>query len=87
MDVIVFEDDLVHQLYPLTIGRPAFAVSCGSYRLIDLVTRLGRPVEVVVRPHLKTITAADHPGVGVNPGAGKGPVLMVNARLVPSVAA
>lgn len=87
MDVIVFEDDLVHQLYPLTIGRPAFAISCGSYRLIDLVTRLGRPVEVVVRPHLKTITAADYPGVSIGPGAGKGPALMVNARLVPSVAA
>lgn len=87
MDVIVFEDDLVHQLYPLTIGRPAFAISCGSYRLIDLVTRLGRPVEVVVRPHLKTIIAADCPGVSVGPGAGKGPALMVNARLVPSVAA
>ena len=28
LNVLLFEDQLVSQLYPVTIGRPAFSLSC-----------------------------------------------------------
>ena len=40
MSIVLFEDPLVAQLDPTALGRPAFAITCGSYRLIDLVARL-----------------------------------------------
>ena len=35
MEIIVFEDRYVPRLHPITVGRPAYAISCGSYRLVD----------------------------------------------------
>jgi len=85
MNVVLFEDDLVPQLYPLTIGRPAFEVSCGSYRLLDLLTRLERPLRAVVRPHLQEKLKADWPDLSFGPPSSGGPILLINARLVPAV--
>ena len=85
MSVILFEDGLVPQLSPVTIGRPAFHISCGGYRLLDLATRLGQGVDYVVRRHLRDILRADHaafPWTPVRPG---GATLLVNARMVPSI--
>jgi glucose-1-phosphate thymidylyltransferase len=86
MSVILFEDHKVTQLFPVTIGRPAFAISCGSYRLFDLVARLDESWEALVRPHLRDVWAADFPHLADAAGTAEEPVLLVNARLVPSVA-
>ncbi|MBI3466839.1 MAG: glucose-1-phosphate thymidylyltransferase, partial [Planctomycetes bacterium] len=59
MSILLFEDELVSQLQPATIGRPAFAITCGSYRLIDLLTRFDGSVQTVVRPHLQPLEQAD----------------------------
>ncbi|MFO0265233.1 MAG: hypothetical protein ACK53V_26725, partial [Planctomycetota bacterium] len=37
MNVLLFEDEFVSRLYPITTGRPAFSTSCGSFRLLDWV--------------------------------------------------
>ncbi len=87
MNVTVFEDDLVAQLYPATVGRPAFQLSCGSYRLIDLLGRLERPVSALVRPHLREVLEADWPDLALGLPRRDGPILLVNARMVPSVTA
>ena len=93
MQIVVFEEEQVADLAPVTLGRPAFAISCGSRRLVDLLTELGGPVHAVVRPHLRAVLAADFPqfaSVGNDANAAMlhtGPTLWVNARLVPSVAA
>lgn len=86
MTVLLFEDDRVGQLDPVAIGRPAFAIACGSRRLIDLVERLPGPCYVRVRPHLAPLVGLDYPGLNQSP-VPAGPVLLVNARLVPSVGA
>lgn len=84
MPLILFEDRLVDQLYPITVGRAAFEIGCGSYRLVELVRRLGMTVEAVVRPHLRAVLAADAADL-VRPGvADDEPLLLVNARMVPS---
>jgi glucose-1-phosphate thymidylyltransferase len=85
MQIVVFEDKAVARLYPVTIGRPAMAISCGSYRLADLVARLGPPVRISVRRHLRHLCEADYPQWTAHGEADSGPLLLVNARLVPAV--
>lgn len=86
MRIVVFEDAQVEDLYPITIGRPAWAVSCGSFRLIDQLHALAHPVHAVVRPHLQPVVEFDYPDlVQSAPGADE-PALFVNARLAPSAA-
>ncbi len=87
MNLVVFEDERVAGLYPTTLGRPAFLLGCGSYRLWDLVERLGGATAAVVRPHLRAVLAADFPTLSSqNLDAGKS-TLWINARAVPSIAA
>lgn len=87
MSIVVFEDSRVPYLYPITIGRPAFAISCGSFRLIDHVRSLGQPIRCVVRPHLWEILKADYSDTVAPPNSSEPPTMFVNARLVPSVSA
>src|SRR5689334_1203445 len=91
MEIVVFEDEHVSRLYPITIGRPTYAITCGSFRLIDWLARLSRDLgwnlHGVVRPHLAAIQELDYPQfTSAAPKAGQ-PLLVVNARVVPSVSA
>src|SRR3954454_6834016 len=90
MQIAVFEDEHVSRLFPITVGRPAYAISCGSFRLIDWLDRLSRESKAtlhgVVRPHLAAIQQLDFPQFSAQPVASQTPLLAVNARLVPSVA-
>jgi UDP-N-acetylglucosamine diphosphorylase/glucosamine-1-phosphate N-acetyltransferase len=90
MQLIVFEDDAISRLYPITVGRPGFAMTCASYRLIDWLARLAEESRLslrgVVRPHLAAIQQLDFPQIDRRAPAAETPALVVNARLVPSVA-
>jgi glucose-1-phosphate thymidylyltransferase len=90
MQIIVFEDEQTSRLFPITVGRPAYAMTCGSYRLIDwlgvLATELQASLRGIVRPHLVTIQQVDYPQFTAVPTTGDGTAILVNARLVPSVA-
>ena len=83
MNIIVFEDELVTRLQPVTLGRPAYAISCGSYRLVDWLRELQCPLRGVVRRYLAEIQRIDFADLAQPPASGA--TLMVNARLVPSV--
>jgi UDP-N-acetylglucosamine diphosphorylase/glucosamine-1-phosphate N-acetyltransferase len=89
MQIVVFEDESVSKLYPITVGRPAYAISCGSYRLVDWLAHLSREhraeLRGVVRPHLAAIQQLDFPEFSRRAPTGELPLLLVNARLVPSV--
>jgi glucose-1-phosphate thymidylyltransferase len=91
MQIIVFEDQHVANLAPITLTRPAFAISCGAYLLIDLLMlladRYGAVLRVVVRPHLRAITAEDYPFLVQNKITGAAPLLLINSRLVPRASA
>lgn len=85
MSLVLFEDNHVDQLRPIVLGRPAFDVSCGGYRLIDLVDQIDGSRDCLVRAHLAEITKADFPArVGTKPAGNL--LAVVNASLVPSVA-
>jgi len=85
MNIVVFEDDQVAKLHPITLGRPTYAITCGGFRLVDWLTKMSPCVEGLVRPHLQAIQVLDYPhlarpaDVSTNSGC-----LAVNARLVPS---
>ena len=83
MAIVVFEDDRVERLYPIVIGRAAFAVSCGSFRLVDWLRLLSMPLRGVVRPHLQDILKCDFPELTHSVPDG-GPLLLVNARVAPT---
>lgn len=90
MQIVVFEDEWINRLFPITVGRPAYAMTCGSHRLIDwlglLSTERNATLRGIVRPHLATIQQIDYPQFTAVPANGENTTLLVNARLVPSVA-
>ena len=90
MRILCFEDKQVDRLRPAIIARPAYRISCGSYRLMDWVNDLvqqntGAKVFGHIRPHLRRIEnerlgspqPLQHHGQLVD---GE-PLLLVNARL------
>ncbi|MEX0678658.1 MAG: putative sugar nucleotidyl transferase [Pirellulales bacterium] len=85
MSVVLFEDESVALLDPVAIGKPAFTINCGSYRLLDIAGQLGQPLGARVREHLSAIAAADFPMLKSGGADAKSPTLWVNARTVPSV--
>ena len=89
MQIILFEDDATSRLHPITIGRPAYAMTCASYRLIDWMAKLsqetGAPLRGVVRPHLEEIQRQDFSPIDRRVPSTETPALLVNARLVPSL--
>jgi UDP-N-acetylglucosamine diphosphorylase/glucosamine-1-phosphate N-acetyltransferase len=91
MQIVVFEDELVSRLYPITVGKPAYATTCATYRLIDWLGQLSRETGIVlrgvVRPHLQELQRLDFPQISPHVPTVETPALLVNARLVPTVAA
>src|SRR6476646_5488007 len=89
MLLVAFDDRSVDRLFPITIGRAAYNITCGSYRLLDWLNELpsGRDaaVRVVVRPHLREIVQANLPQLFAPFSAGR-PILLVNARVAASKA-
>jgi len=88
MNLILFEDEQVEQLAPITHGRPAYAIGCGGARLIELLAELGcEPARCAVRPHLQAVEQANSRALFAADDSLEGRTLLVNARLVPSVGA
>ena len=86
MQIILFEDEVDSQLAPVAAAEPAFAVTCGSYKLAQLAGELGT-VYTVVRRHLAAVEAETFPQRVLPKQPLTPPVLAVNARLVPAVSA
>jgi UDP-N-acetylglucosamine diphosphorylase/glucosamine-1-phosphate N-acetyltransferase len=83
MQIILFEDALVDQLAPITIGRPAFSITCSGWRLDELLCDSLGKIQTSVRRHLREKQAANDPD-SVLGDAIMGPALVVNARVAPT---
>ena len=89
MNIILFEDAEVAGLDPVTTGRPAFSVSCGSFRLFELIGHLSDDddrVLAVVRPHLQDVVAADFPDFVTTLDPAIKWTCCINARVAPTAA-
>ena len=87
MQVICFEDDRVDRLRPITQARPAYAITCASFRLLDWLRRIPGDLTASIRPYLEVIQKLDYEldpwdGLSDDPDG----VLLVNARVTPAVA-
>lgn len=83
MNIIVFEDEQVTRLHPVSLGRPAYAITCGAFRLIDWLRTLGSPLRGIVRPYLAELQRIDF--LDLASPVAPGQTLLVNARMVPSI--
>ncbi len=92
MSIVVFEDNQCESLAPITTGRMAATVTCGSYRLIDLLANVKLPMYGISRSYLEPIQAIDYPALKVLNELTKfqgteGKVrLLLNARIAPTQA-
>ena len=59
INTLVYEDDLVRQLAPITTGRLAYVITCASYRLIDFLLPFAGPTVGLVRPHMQAVQEND----------------------------
>jgi len=84
IDCILFEDDAVEHLYPISLARPAYRISCGGYQLIELLSTQFRCLGWV-RPHLSGYQSNHFPELDQQVASDQ-KLLMINARVVPSVA-
>ena len=86
MQIICFEDDRVEQLRPITQARPAYAITCASFRLIDWLQRLSGTLSGSVRKYLEVIQELDYQ-LSPMPSdlSDADGLLLVNARLAPKV--
>lgn len=84
MNIIVFEDAGIEQLYPITTGRAAYSILCATYRFIDRFQELESPIRAIVRPYLRAIQKLDHPDLAQPLDTSQPWTLVLNARMVPS---
>ena len=88
MQIICFEDQHVARLNPITLARPAYAITCASLKLIDWLRLLSEEtsssLSVSVRPYLQTIQQLDE-GLLPPTRSESSDILLVNARLAPKV--
>jgi glucose-1-phosphate thymidylyltransferase len=85
VSIVVFESSDSQRLAPITTGRLAAAITCGSYRLVDLVDELDVETYYVARPYLSEIQRRDFPTLReLDAGTADSPTLMLNALIVPS---
>ena len=79
--IVLFEDHLLCDMSPVTLTRPAFAVTCACCTLYDIASAAGGGVGWVVRDYL-----ADCTGLRFSrQPLGAGPKLFLNASIVPDV--
>ena len=80
MHIVLFEDHITAENRPITLARPAFAVSMAGSTLHDIARDCGSSVGAVVRDYLQARTQKDFDLVET---AGQA-LLLLNASLVPS---
>lgn len=61
MSIVVFEDPQCELLAPITLARLAATMTCGSFRLIDLLEPICSELYGLSRPHLQTLQRIDFP--------------------------
>jgi UDP-N-acetylglucosamine diphosphorylase / glucose-1-phosphate thymidylyltransferase / UDP-N-acetylgalactosamine diphosphorylase / glucosamine-1-phosphate N-acetyltransferase / galactosamine-1-phosphate N-acetyltransferase len=92
MSIVVFEDNFCERLAPITTGRMAATITCGSYRLIDMLANFKVPMHGVSRAYLEPIQAIDYPTLKVlneltRFAGSEGRIkLLLNARTAPTQA-
>lgn len=88
MRICVFEDRRVDTLEPLTLTRPAFALRCGVFSLLERQAQAfgARESGAILRPVLADVCRLAQPGLVINDltWLQNQPAVLVNARWLPA---
>ena len=91
MSIVVFEDPQCESLAPITLARLAAAITCGSFRLCDLLGPVCDDVFGISRPYLQTLQRIDFPSLRLldeipmgAPRSERPVKLLLNARVAPT---
>ena len=84
MNIAIFEDASVEKLAPITTSKPAYAIQCGTFRLIDFVSQLETNTIAAVRPHLLSIQERDF-SFSAQLDTAQPKTLVLNAQVAPTV--
>jgi NAD(P)-dependent dehydrogenase (short-subunit alcohol dehydrogenase family) len=91
MSIVVFEDPQCELLAPITLARLAATMTCGSFRLVDLVGHLCDEIYGISRPHLHTLQRIDFPALRLldeipidSKRQERSVKLLLNARIAPT---
>ncbi|MDB4353239.1 putative sugar nucleotidyl transferase [bacterium] len=83
--IICFEDAEVDNLRPITLARPAYAVTSASFRLLDWLKRIPGTLIGHVRPHLNQIQELDYELETFTSLLDRdSDLLLINARIAPT---
>jgi glucose-1-phosphate thymidylyltransferase len=80
--IMLFEDHLLCDMSPITLTRPAFAVTCACCTLHDIAREVGGQIGWIVRDYLAKTVGQRYPRI---PYDGLGSWLFLNASLLPDV--
>jgi UDP-N-acetylglucosamine diphosphorylase / glucose-1-phosphate thymidylyltransferase / UDP-N-acetylgalactosamine diphosphorylase / glucosamine-1-phosphate N-acetyltransferase / galactosamine-1-phosphate N-acetyltransferase len=80
--IMLFEDHLLGDMSPITLTRPAFAVTCACATLHDIARETGSEVGWIVRDYLAGTVGRRYPRI---PYDASGPWLFLNASLLPDM--
>ena len=56
-NIVLFEDHHVDDMRPIVFTRPAFAVSCATYNLYQVVAEVSDCVGTLVRDSIREVSA------------------------------
>jgi UDP-N-acetylglucosamine diphosphorylase/glucosamine-1-phosphate N-acetyltransferase len=91
MTIIVFEDPQCEMLAPITLARLAATITCGSFRLVDLLSLIEVDLFGIARPHLQSIQRIDFPSLktletshAVDIPRDRSVQILLNARVAPT---
>ena len=83
--IICFEDAEVDNLRPITLARPAYAVTSASFRLLDWLKRIPGALSGNIRPYLNQIQELDYELETFTSLLDRdSDLLLVNARIAPT---
>jgi glucose-1-phosphate thymidylyltransferase len=82
--IVLFEDQFLPDMSPVTLTRPAFAVTCACLTLWEVAAAAGAEVSWLVRGYLEKVTARRFGAAAAFRGGEVGqPTLFLNASVVP----
>jgi len=82
--IVLFEDQFLADMSPVTLTRPAFAVTCACLSLWDVVAAAGGDVRWLVRGHLAKLAGRRFGAAAAfRGGVLEAPTLFLNASVVP----
>ncbi len=79
--IVLFEDQHQRRMWPITLTRPAFGVTCAAWNLREVASLASPRVSHLVRDYLQEIADGSFPQGELQ----EGPVLFLNAAVAPDV--